>query len=125
MFNFKILKLKKMNFILYKNKNVNKIIMNPFTNADFLKCIKRSYIMKQILREDKIYDIVEFDIKVNNNIITMTIKLNNNSNIYKYQYIPKEKQIITEIVKNNKKVKNKKNDDIRNLENQFENMILD
>lgn len=114
-----------MNFILYKNKHVDKNIMNPFTNSDFLKYIKRSYIMKQILREDKIYDIVEFDIRVNNNIITMTIKINNDTNIYKYQYIPKEKQMITETVKSNKKGKNKKNDDILNLENQFEKMIID
>jgi hypothetical protein len=101
--------------------------MNPFADAEFLKCIKRSYIMKQMLREDKKFEIAEFDIKLNNNIITIIIKLNNNSNIYKYQYVPKEKQITTEIVNNKKKVKHKykKDDEILNLENKFENMMID
>jgi hypothetical protein len=92
--------------------------VNPFIDKEFLKCIKRSYIIKQMIKEDRSYDITDFTIKMSNNIITMTLKLNNDTNIYKYQYIPKEKQA-TEIIKD------KNNKTIKNLEKTFEKMIID
>jgi hypothetical protein len=120
------LKLIKLNLTLYKKyQSYYYIGMNPFNDTEFLKCIKRSYIIKEMIKKDdfKTYDIVESNVKINNNIITITIRLNNDSNIYKYQYIPKQKQVM-EI--NNKKIKitNKKND-ILNLEKKFESMIID
>lgn len=96
--------------------------MNPFEDSLFLKDIKRCYIIREMIKDinDKHYDIIEGNFKLNNNIITISIKLKNDNNIYRYQYIPKQKQIL-----NINKKYNKKDTDINKISKRFEKMNID
>lgn len=96
--------------------------MNPLEDGSFLKDIKRCFIIKQMIKENKKYDVTESVFKIHNNVITISIKLNGDSNIYRYQYIPKQKQII----KNSKNRKNCADEMIIDvLDKDFEKMSID
>lgn len=96
--------------------------MNPFEDSLFLKNIKRCYIIREMIKDSnvKYYDIVEANFKLNNNIITISIKLKNDNNVYRYQYIPKQKQIL----KINKK-HNVTDTDINKISKRIEKMNID
>lgn len=96
--------------------------MNPFEGGSFLKDIKRCFIIKQMIKENKKYDLSESNIKIHNNVISISIKINGDSNVYKYQYIPKQKQIIKNI-KNKKKITDDMSIDC--LDKNFEKMVID
>lgn len=93
--------------------------MNPFEDSKFLKDIKRCYIIKEMIKSkyDKKYDIVDAHFKINDNVITIAIKQKNGTNVYKYQYIPKQKQILD--VKQKDKSKN-----INNICKRIEKMMI-
>lgn len=96
--------------------------MNPFEDGSFLKDIKRCFIIKQMIKENKKYDLSESNIKIHNNVISISIKINGDSNVYKYQYIPKQKQIIKNI-KNKTKITDDMSIDC--LDKNFEKMVID
>ena len=100
--------------------------MNPFEDSNFLKDIKRCYIIREMIKNknDKKYDIIDAHFKLNDNVITISIKQKNIADVYKYQYIPKQKQVLDVKDKGNNKNKvNNKN--IDNICEKIEKMIID
>ena len=95
-------------------------MMNPFEDSSFLKNIKRCYIIREMIKNecDKKYDISDAHFKLTDNVITISIKQKNVASVYKYQYIPKQKQILD--VKS--KINNK---NINNICKKMEKMIID
>jgi hypothetical protein len=94
--------------------------MNPFEDSDFLKDIKRCYIIREMIKNknNKKYDIIDANFKLNNNVITISIKQKNIAGVYKYQYILKQKQILDIKHKNNSK-------NINNICEKIERMVID
>lgn len=108
-----------MNFIQYKKVD----IMNPFENSKFLKNIKRSFIIRNIINEDeKNFKISECVFKEKDDVIYISIKIHGDNNIYKYHYIPKQLQLVNI---NKRHTKRKDKNCINDLEEKFDMMIID
>ena len=98
--------------------------MNPFENSNFLKNIKRSFIIRSMINENNENSkISECVFKEKNDVIYISIKIHGDNNTYKYHYIPKQLQL----VHNNKHHKKRKNNEVYvdNLKESFDMMIID